>query len=74
MAYEMVMPYHLHMPSYFLETFTEYPYVAWSSKLTYFFCLVIPVSFHLLFPDKPTFDIGGCQYGKSCRQADSRKH
>ena len=26
MAYEMVMPYHLHMPSYFLETFTEYPY------------------------------------------------
>ena len=21
----MVMPYHLHMPSYFLETFTEYP-------------------------------------------------
>lgn len=25
MAYEMVMPYHLHMPSYFLETFTEYP-------------------------------------------------
>ena len=26
MAYEVVMPYHLHMPSYFLETFTEYPY------------------------------------------------
>ena len=29
----MVMPYHLHMPSYFLETFTEYPYfkssIAW---------------------------------------------
>ena len=25
MAYEMVMPYHLHMPSYSLETFTEYP-------------------------------------------------
>ena len=23
---EVVMPYHLHMPSYFLETFTEYPY------------------------------------------------
>ena len=32
MAYEMVMPYHLHMPSYFLETFTEYPY----SFLTHF--------------------------------------
>ena len=28
MAYEMVMPYHLHMPSYFLETFTEYPFLA----------------------------------------------
>ena len=26
MAYEVVMLYHLHMPSYFLETFTEYPY------------------------------------------------
>ena len=26
MAYEVVMPYHLHMPSYFLETFTESPY------------------------------------------------
>ena len=25
MAYKVVMPYHLHMPSYFLETFTEYP-------------------------------------------------
>lgn len=29
MAYEMVMPYHLHMPSYFLETFTEYPYLVY---------------------------------------------
>ena len=29
MAYEMVMPYHLHMPSYFLETFTEYPKKDW---------------------------------------------
>ena len=27
MAYEVVMPYHLHMPSYFLGTFTEYPYL-----------------------------------------------
>ena len=31
MAYEVVMPYHLHMPSYFLETFTEYPYSISSS-------------------------------------------
>ena len=30
MAYEMVMPYHLHMPSYFLETFTEYPYAGFN--------------------------------------------
>ena len=28
MAYEVVMPYHLHMPSYFLGTFTEYPDLA----------------------------------------------
>ena len=27
MAYEVVMSYHLHMPSYFLGTFTEYPKV-----------------------------------------------
>ncbi len=32
MAYEVVMPYHLHMPSYFLETFTEYPYFRNSYK------------------------------------------
>ena len=28
MAYEVVMSYHLHMPSYFLGTFTEYPDLA----------------------------------------------
>ena len=33
MAYEMVMPYHLHMPSYFLETFTEYPYAIYMNLL-----------------------------------------
>ena len=33
MAYEMVMPYHLHMPSYFLETFTEYPQTRFKCKL-----------------------------------------
>ena len=32
MAYEVVMPYHLHMPSYFLETFTEYPYATFPTK------------------------------------------
>ena len=33
MAYEMVMPYHLHMPSYFLETFTEYPEIKEEAEL-----------------------------------------
>ena len=28
----MVMPYHLHMPSYFLETFTEYPILCFKHK------------------------------------------
>ena len=32
MAYEVVMPYHLHMPSYFLETFTEYPYLSGATR------------------------------------------
>ena len=32
MAYEMVMPYHLHMPSYFLETFTEYPCIGYRNR------------------------------------------
>ena len=36
MAYEMVMPYHLHMPSYFLETFTEYPYMEFNKVLDTF--------------------------------------
>ena len=30
MAYEVVMSYHLHMPSYFLGTFTEYPTIDYS--------------------------------------------
>ena len=38
MAYEMVMPYHLHMPSYFLETFTEYPYN--TLRIRFINCLV----------------------------------
>ena len=40
MAYEMVMPYHLHMPSYFLETFTEYPY--------FLSAIIGAINFHLL--------------------------
>ena len=37
MAYEVVMSYHLHMPSYFLGTFTEYPYLNLYPKELYFF-------------------------------------
>ena len=52
MAYEMVMPYHLHMPSYFLETFTEYPYCYQRITGTYETVLVIPAwegRYHLFF-------------------------
>lgn len=28
MAYEVIMFYHLHMPSYLVETFTEYPFLS----------------------------------------------
>ena len=41
MAYEMVMPYHLHMPSYFLETFTEYP------KKVYFKTILLTILLNL---------------------------
>ena len=44
MAYEVVMSYHLHMPSYFLGTFTEYPYVEDGS---YFRCSDITLSYVL---------------------------
>lgn len=36
----MVMPYHLHMPSYFLETFTEYPCVTCGGKAFYLVSLL----------------------------------
>ena len=29
MAYKVIILYQLYMPSYFLGTFTEYPYVVW---------------------------------------------
>ena len=34
----MVMPYHLHMPSYFLETFTEYPFLITGYQGPDYFC------------------------------------
>ena len=40
-AYEVVMPYHLHMPSYFLGTFTEYPYLSFKiEKRCKVFCSI----------------------------------
>ena len=47
MAYEVVMPYHLHMPSYFLETFTEYPCVLPPQPKTV-----------ILFPYKEAYSFG----------------
>ena len=29
MAYKVIILYQLYMPSYFLGTFTEYPYIIW---------------------------------------------
>ena len=39
MAYEVVMSYHLHMPSYFLGTFTEYPYFIFFREIHVIPCL-----------------------------------
>ena len=47
MAYEMVMPYHLHMPSYFLETFTEYPSKDSANKNSFFMMFRIIRSLHV---------------------------
>ena len=54
MAYEMVMPYHLHMPSYFLETFTEYP----KKRFAEYPCLhrININSFFAIFPDERLYD------------------
>ncbi len=37
MAYEVIILGHLHMPLYFLGTFTEYPYVI----RLYYVCLCV---------------------------------
>ena len=34
MAYKVIILYQLYMPSYFLGTFTEYPYIKHCSKVT----------------------------------------
>ena len=43
MAYEMVMPYHLHMPSYFLGTFTEYPLLLWLGQNGFYLKCIVSV-------------------------------
>ena len=47
MTYEVVMPYHLHMPSYFLGTFTEYPFVEEAAGVELFIASQGGVSFLL---------------------------
>ena len=51
MAYEMVMPYHLHMPSYFLETFTEYPY-SFATVFTAFSGIIVYIILWIVMPEK----------------------
>lgn len=34
MAYKVIILYQLYMPSYFLGTFTEYPYIYRKKKVT----------------------------------------
>ena len=35
MAYKVIILYRLYMPSYFLGTFTEYPYLIFKDKFHY---------------------------------------
>ena len=35
MAYKVIILYQLYMPSYFLGTFTEYPYVEYVPEVTH---------------------------------------
>ena len=37
MAYKVIILYRLYMPSYFLGTFTEYPYIRINRHLMIFF-------------------------------------
>ena len=60
----MVMPYHLHMPSYFLETFTEYPFLHRKVFVLYLvicfikYCRQVRVQFHLQSEVLSPFIIG----------------
>ena len=35
MAYEVIILYHLHMPWYYVETFTEYPFFIYRGILSF---------------------------------------
>ena len=39
MAYKVIILYRLYMPSYFLGTFTEYPYCFFNVQLLTIYCL-----------------------------------
>ena len=45
MAYKVIILYQLYMPSYFLGTFTEYPYlkadvaICWTTEYIYLVCM-----------------------------------
>ena len=51
MAYGGGMGYHLHMPSYFWRTFTEYPYIIdvqsnKSMKICCICAICVPISYY----------------------------
>ena len=41
MAYKVIILYRLYMPSYFLGTFTEYPYLELHSVLSFLLFLTV---------------------------------
>lgn len=53
MAYKVIILYRLYMPSYFLGTFAEYPYVKVSPVLL---GIDFTAASHSLFPDHKPFN------------------
>ena len=47
MAYKVIILYQLYMPSYFLGTFTEYPYSV-ATILLYLYDIIIQIAYSLL--------------------------
>ena len=48
MAYKVIILYRLYMPSYFLGTFTEYPYVKKYILLHKLRCIITSFLLHIL--------------------------